>query len=439
MGTSVKPIALGGATDVGRARENNEDSYGLWGAEQGWWDCLIAVADGVGGHEHGKQASELVLSHFVSDLASHEPSQDDANIKQALLMAVAAANEAVYGAFSDAGAPRPGSTFTCALVVGQKCYVAHVGDSRAYMIHAAQAYRLTTDHSWVQHQVSLGHMTEEEAAASPYRNQILRVLGSHPQVEADVVVRSVAAGDLLVVCSDGVSEYVEDQELVTLANAATDANDLAESLVALAVARGGSDNATAVVAGIPVPPGSGGKPTSDTDDLNVGQITPPTVPGSAIALSREPREQTQTPTRPLATAAPRPSRASSPRRAATRDQVVRGRARLAAILAALFIMVGVVLLWISFSDKLPEDEPAASASAPVSGASVSSFRPGCGHLQAWPSCAPDGAKSIPGALVEFSANLAHVPEPLFLRQYPLMAPFRHQQADYYLLADLVST
>ncbi|MCE5237158.1 protein phosphatase 2C domain-containing protein [bacterium] len=249
----ARRAAIGGATDVGAVRDENEDSYGLWGPEGGDWDFLIAVADGVGGHEHGKQASELALSAFFSALTGKSLPQSDAGTRSALSAAIVDANGAVFSAFSGTGTSRPGSTFTCVLARGGKSYIGHVGDSRAYMIHGGRIFQLSTDHTWVQLQVESGTMTAEEAAVSPYRNQVLKVLGAEPNVKPDVVVRPTAPGDLFIVCSDGVTEHVSVSQLLAESTTATSAEGLAKTLVALAVAQGGSDNATAVVAGVPIP------------------------------------------------------------------------------------------------------------------------------------------------------------------------------------------
>jgi PPM family protein phosphatase len=241
---------MGGATDVGAVRDENEDSFGLWGPEAGDWDFLIAVADGVGGHAHGKQASEMALSAFFSALTAEGLPPDDSERPRAIAAAIVAANTTVYSAFTGTGTARPGSTFTCALAAGPKCYVGHVGDSRAYMIHAGRIFQVSKDHTWVQLQVDAGAMTAEEAAVSPYRNQVLSVLGAAPAVEPDVVVRAIGPGDVFIVCSDGVTEHVTDVQMLEQAAEAPSAQSLAQTLVALAVAQGGSDNATAVVAGV---------------------------------------------------------------------------------------------------------------------------------------------------------------------------------------------
>lgn len=346
---------MGGATDVGAVREENEDSYGLWGPEAGDWDVLIAVADGVGGHEHGKQASELALSAFFGALSAGPVGQGDSAIRKAVDTAIRAANDAVYSAFTGTGTSRPGSTFTCVLVKDQKCYVGHVGDSRAYMVHGQQIFQLSTDHTWVQLQVESGTMTPEEAAVSPYRNQVLKVLGVEPQVEADVVVRTVAPGDLFIVCSDGVTEHVSDGQLLEQSTQAMSAENLAQTLVALAVAQGGSDNATAVVAGLP---GAAAHEDTvrkpETVEMPLVQERPASPVGAPLAP----------PTRPLPTPAPTAGR-PRPRGSHRRNL----KTVLAIVLAAIIVLLGATMLAGRHRGKHPSTKATPSSAAATKTAS----------------------------------------------------------------------
>jgi serine/threonine protein phosphatase PrpC len=298
----VRRAVIGGASDVGTVRHENEDSFGVWGLEAGDWDFLVAVADGVGGHEHGKQASELALSALLGSLTAQPLPHNDEGLRWALHTAVADANREVYYAFPGTSAARPGSTLTCALCREGKCYVGHVGDSRAYMIRGGRVFQLSTDHTWVQSQVDRGAMTAEEAAASPYRNQVIKVLGAEPSVEPDVIVRPTAPGDLFIVCSDGVTEHVSVHRLLAEAVNATSADDLAKALVALAVAQGGSDNAIAVVAGVPFEHSAEARSAApETSEIPLFKqppgaqstaataLTPPTVPLPSVLAQVRPR------------------------------------------------------------------------------------------------------------------------------------------------------
>ena len=243
------PVAvLAGATDVGAVRAENEDSYGVWGPDEGPWDFLIAVADGVGGHAHGKQASELAVDSFIASMKQGQFRNDQA-ARQSLQTAMAAANRAVLEGFPGIQEGKPATTFVCALGVGGLCYIAFVGDSRAYMIHAGRISQVSADHTWVQWQVDQGLITPEEAVTHPHRNQVLRVLGVEKESGTELVVRVLSPGDVIVLCSDGVTGYLSAEDILETGQAATSAGALAQSLVGLAVAAGGSDNATAVVAG----------------------------------------------------------------------------------------------------------------------------------------------------------------------------------------------
>ncbi|MEN6301128.1 MAG: protein phosphatase 2C domain-containing protein [Armatimonadia bacterium] len=249
------PVAvLAGATDVGAVRDENEDSYGLWGPNEGPWDFLIAVADGVGGHAHGKQASERAIDTFIASMKQGQFRNDQA-ARLSLQTAMAAANKAVLEGFADVQEGKPATTFVCALGVGGLAYIAFVGDSRAYMIHAHQIFQVSTDHTWVQWQVDQGLIKPEEAATHPHRNQVLRVLGVEEESGAELVVRALSPGDVIILCSDGVTEHLPQEEILEIGQGASSAAALAQSLVGLAVAAGGSDNATAVVAGWSGAPG----------------------------------------------------------------------------------------------------------------------------------------------------------------------------------------
>lgn len=248
---------MAGATHVGSVRAENQDWYGTWGPDVGDWDGLIAVADGVGGHLFGRQAAEVALAALVESLTAHMLPASGPSVGDRVEEAMRSANAAVCSAFSDTVSPRPGSTLTCVLVKEAVCYVGHVGDSRAYMIRGGHIFQLSCDHTWVQLQVEGGTMTAEEAARSPYRNQVVKALGAHQHLDPDIVVRSVTAGDLLVVCSDGVSEHVSAQQLLQQALDARSIEEFVQSVVMLAVSRGGSDNATAVAAGVPLADCSG--------------------------------------------------------------------------------------------------------------------------------------------------------------------------------------
>jgi PPM family protein phosphatase len=233
------PLDVGSATDVGRVRDSNEDAFLTLDASPDG-SILVAVADGMGGHNAGEVASAIAiesLSRFF-----------DAPVD--LDQAVVQANEAIWdAACADIEKEGMGTTLVCALVAASgEAKIANVGDSRAYAVAAGEARLVTVDHTWVTDQVRSGQLSEDEASHSPYRHLLTRSLGATPRVQVDVFGGlRLGAGDALVLCSDGVTTYLEEADVSQVLDQSPSAQQAAERLVTLAVRRGGADNATAVV------------------------------------------------------------------------------------------------------------------------------------------------------------------------------------------------
>lgn len=254
-------LRAGHWSDPGRQRQENEDTYGLSASQPGGRLAprgylhvtpapqlaergqLFVVADGMGGHNAGALASALAAQAIFQAYYSG-PLADP---RTSLLRAIDAANQALL-AQSQAGDPAladMGTTVVAAIVLGDQVTVAHVGDSRCYLVNASGVQQITQDHTWVREQMQAGVLTEEEALRHPYRHVLSRSLGrSDAQAEALSLV--LQAGDRLVLCSDGLSNQVAAHELqsIVLRNPSQVA---AEQLVALANQRGGPDNITVVV------------------------------------------------------------------------------------------------------------------------------------------------------------------------------------------------
>jgi protein phosphatase len=207
---------------------------------------LVIVCDGMGGHADGREAASLALSTIlgVFDRAATETPPGEV-----LRLAIEEANARVHGmpALEMEGG-RPGSTVVAVLVHARGAEVAHVGDSRAYLVHQGQAVPLTRDHSVVQQMVDLGVLTPEQASHHPDANRITRALGMHPSVEVEVRPQAVAyvAGDAFVLCSDGLSDLVDEAEIRDVVGLET-ASQAVGKLVSLANARGGHDNITIAI------------------------------------------------------------------------------------------------------------------------------------------------------------------------------------------------
>ncbi len=227
-------ISWGARSDVGLVRDHNEDSFLLR-------TPLFVVSDGMGGHAAGEVASSIA----VDTIGERAPGTAD----DALLgAAVEAANLAVIkGAEDGMGKPGMGCTATAVLVEKDRMAVAHVGDSRVYMLHHGTLVRITHDHSFVEELVDSGQITADEARTHPSRSIITRALGSDPDMYADHFSLEVNSGDRIILCSDGLSSMVPDDEIEAVAVSSATPQQAADNLVAAALTAGGADNVTVVV------------------------------------------------------------------------------------------------------------------------------------------------------------------------------------------------
>ncbi len=230
-------ISFGSRTDVGHVRDHNEDSLTVV-------PPLFAVADGMGGHEAGEVASELT----IKTLEQLAPAHPDA---QALERAVEAANLNVLQAPSQGiGREGMGTTLTAAMIEGERLLIAQVGDSRAYLLHQGELQQLTRDHSLMMDLIEAGQITPEEARVHPNRSVITRAIGSDPHMKPDIYELNISAGDRLLLCSDGLSTMLEDDEIQTIMRHTPSPQQCASDLVDAALQAGGYDNVTVVVVDI---------------------------------------------------------------------------------------------------------------------------------------------------------------------------------------------
>ena len=243
-------VRIGARTDLGRMRENNEDKFEFFEPEEpellAVKGCMYAVADGMGGHASGQVASELALKTV---LKTYYADPDD-DVVKSLEAAIRAANSFIYDA-ATAIAEREGMGTTCTVLIlrNDEMFVGHIGDSRMYLIRDGEIKQVTDDHSWVAEQVRRGALTEEEARFSPFRNVITRSLGMGPDVEVDTSRDKVKKDDVFVLCSDGLSGYVTDPEILEIASGSSPAV-AATKLVDRANESGGGDNVTVVVVAV---------------------------------------------------------------------------------------------------------------------------------------------------------------------------------------------
>ena len=213
--------------------------------------AFIMVADGMGGHMHGQEASQLAirsLVEYVSDSLGSQQVQSEAFLPL-LKAGVQYANQIVFQRNQEQRA-NMGTTMTAALVVDTTAYVAHVGDSRCYLYHKPTGLsQITQDHSVVAALVAAGVIQPEDIYTHPSRNIIYRCLGEKSHLEVDTFTVQLASGDTLLLCSDGLWEMVRDQQIATiLTTPRPTPSDTAQALIQAALAGGGEDNVSAIVA-----------------------------------------------------------------------------------------------------------------------------------------------------------------------------------------------
>lgn len=252
------------ATDVGQAREHNEDTFLVADLEHGSpiefadsEDVLIGkphgllflVADGMGGAASGELASSMAAALIVQELRQHwSTTEPDAPTFAAMLRdATIAANDMIHAhARQHAEHHGMGTTVTLAGLLGDELVLVQVGDSRAYLVRDGEAAQLTKDQSLIQKLVESGELTQEEADLSERRNIILQALGPEERITVDVTTQTVRRGDVLVLCTDGLSGPVRAEEIAEVATRASDTRQVCMQLIDRANQRGGPDNVTVV-------------------------------------------------------------------------------------------------------------------------------------------------------------------------------------------------
>ena len=256
-------LEVGYATDVGRLRKRNEDSYAVFAptdsqAEVEPLQGMLLVADGMGGERAGDRASQMAAEGLHQCFASGvyrswDEFQNGTWIPGVLRRAIHEVNDAILQLGEENPAMRGlGTTVVMTLLCGEFMTVAHVGDSRCYRVRGQTIERLTADHTLVARQVAAGLLTPEQALRHPHRNVLTRSLGDDQPPQSDLRTEALEAGDLFVLCSDGLTGGVTDREILGLAVGQPNPQSLADALVQLANKKDGSDNIT-VVAGRCVP------------------------------------------------------------------------------------------------------------------------------------------------------------------------------------------
>lgn len=231
-------------SDVGRVRSVNEDNAWVASLENGY--TLGIVADGMGGHQAGETASQLAVETIVQDLSALPADLSLQECDNALKQAILHANEVVFQKSQEnVEYHNMGTTVVAILLKNQAGIIGHIGDSRAYLFRQGKVVQLTDDHSLVNELVKNKQISEEEASVHPRRNVLTRALGTDEQVTVDMDPLTLELGDILLLCSDGLSNYVTTEQMTYKLGSDTHSlKEKADELLQLALNAGGDDNIT---------------------------------------------------------------------------------------------------------------------------------------------------------------------------------------------------
>ena len=234
-------------TDPGRARDNNEDSVAFDEATR-----VGVLADGMGGYNAGEVASGMATAFIKTELARWLTQAGDLappdQIRRAVEICVANANRSIFNAsHSNPQYFGMGTTLVVALFQNSTLILGHIGDSRCYRLRGGAMLQITKDHSLLQEQIDAGLLTPEQAALSPNKNLVTRALGVEDSVLLDLTEHQVLPGDVYLMCSDGLSDMIEDATIAKILQNGLSLEQMAQQLVALANANGGRDNITVLL------------------------------------------------------------------------------------------------------------------------------------------------------------------------------------------------
>ncbi len=240
----VMYMEIGAKTDIGEVRDRNQDAYFISSSVS---HPLFIIADGMGGHKAGEIASNMVINVMSTQLKEELKKSvlDDEDIQNKIEDSIAIANEKIYKkSLEDEKFSGMGTTVTLAYERDGRIYIGHVGDSRAYILRENTFYQLTRDHSLVEELMRNGSISKEEAKNHPQRNIITRAVGTSEDIEVDIIVKKRYKNDILLLCSDGLSNMLSDDEIKEVLLGSPSMNKACEDLVKLSKNKGGFDNIT---------------------------------------------------------------------------------------------------------------------------------------------------------------------------------------------------
>jgi protein phosphatase len=327
-----------GKTDPGRKRRRNEDTFVLE-------PPLFAVADGMGGAQAGEVASRLAAAAFREFHEADELAPDER-----VRALVQEANRRIFDrARSDAEASGMGTTVTAAILEGGQVTIGHVGDSRAYRLHDGQLEQLTEDHSLVADLMRSGRLTPEEAEAHPQRSVITRALGTDPEVDVDTMAVETSPGDVFLLCSDGLTTMVSDEDILELLARSGSLDAAAKALVKAANRGGGEDNITVVLFSVEdedatleetLVAADGRGADENLEDTLTGLEVPPALRATETTILAPPAEAGWPVDEPVEQSPERSERPPRPRRSRWRRRLV-----WSALALTFILLVIAAALW----------------------------------------------------------------------------------------------
>ena len=278
----VPLLKFAAKTDMGQVRENNEDKFEFYEPESpavlAHRGSFYAVADGIGGAQAGQIASEMMLKNVIAGY--YDSAAPD--LQTAMHDSIVQTNDRIYHlAQMIPERSGMGTTLVGAVFIEDRAIIAQVGDSRAYLLRDGQILQITHDHSWVEEQVRAGLMRRDEAEMSPFRNVITRSIGAAPNVAPDFYEERAVVGDVWVLCSDGLTGHVQENEILFIVGQQPP-SEAARQLIELANARGGRDNITVFIIAVrellPVDPQSEATQTTISNPGTQASAVSPSQP-----------------------------------------------------------------------------------------------------------------------------------------------------------------
>jgi serine/threonine protein phosphatase PrpC len=252
-------MVIGCRSDPGKTRKENEDSFVIFSFDFVYESrrkniTLLVIADGMGGHKSGEKASELGVGGITEAIINRILARDHIiltgeDIKNSIQTAAREVNVSLFNLGErNSQLKGMGTTLTLALVMGNAAYIGHVGDSRAYIVSKDEMRQITRDHSLVQEMVDRGELTPEEARTHPRKNIITRAIGVYKDIDVDVYEEYIFGDDYLLLCCDGLTDMVTDQEIYTVVMSNDDPQQICDILIQKANEKGGRDNISVIVA-----------------------------------------------------------------------------------------------------------------------------------------------------------------------------------------------